>query len=69
MKFKDRMSVSEVAESLGISRSSVFQLIRNGGLPAYKFRNRVFVDPVELEKYIEKETGSINKTNGKITIN
>ena len=48
MKFKDRMSVSEVAESLGISRSSVFQLIRNGGLPAYKFRNRVFVDPVEL---------------------
>ena len=69
MKFKDRMSVSEVAESLGISRSSVFQLIRNGGLRAYKFRNRVFVDPVELEKYIEKETRSINKTNGKITIN
>lgn len=69
MVFKDRMSVSEVAETLGISRSSVFQLIRNGGLPAYKFRGRVFVDPVELEKYIEKETRSINKPNGKITLN
>lgn len=69
MIFKERLSVTEVSNMLGIPRSSVFQLINKGGLPAYKFRGMVFVDRADLKAYLEKETKLINNPSGKITIN
>lgn len=69
MVFKDRLSVTEVSNLLDIPRSSVFHLIQKGGLPAYKFRGKVFVNPADLKEYIEKETKPINNADGKITIN
>jgi excisionase family DNA binding protein len=46
------LSPAEVAERLGVSRKSVYRLVRSGELPAVKIGHAVRVDPDELEQYI-----------------
>ena len=45
---------NEVAETLGVSRSLTYQLIRQGVLPSVHFSRSVRVRPIDLEAFIQR---------------
>lgn len=52
-------SVKQVAEKLGISESTVRNLIRDGDLEHHRVRSLIRVSQSQLDKYIE---GSLGET-------
>jgi len=51
-------SVREVAEILGVSRSTAYECVRTGQLPAVKLRSRILV-PVEAVDAFLAQAGPI----------
>ena len=45
---------NEVAETLGVSRSLTYQLIRQGVLPSVHFSRSIRVRPIDLEAFIQR---------------
>lgn len=53
----DWVSVNEAADLLNVSHQSVYRLIHNDGLPAYRIGKRTLrIDRMELEKWAAKKT-------------
>ncbi len=46
------LSVSQVAETLGVSRHTVYQWLEDGVLPSFKLGRRVFIERSDLEAHI-----------------
>lgn len=49
--WQEPMTVHEVARALGISRFTVYDLIKRGDLPAYRVGNRLRVEPAALATF------------------
>ena len=49
-------AVKEVAELLGLSRSSMYQAIRNNSVPSLRIGGRILVSKIELEKLLGRST-------------
>lgn len=47
-------SISEVAEILGLSRSSVYRLVQEGFLEALPVRSRLRVRPTAIHRYLDE---------------
>jgi excisionase family DNA binding protein len=48
------LSINEVAELLGISRPTVYALIRRGGLVPIRVGERIRFDPADIRAYLER---------------
>lgn len=48
----DSLSVQEVAELLGISKNTVYDLVKRKQIPSYRIGHKLRVDPLDIEKYI-----------------
>jgi excisionase family DNA binding protein len=48
------LNVSQVANTLGLSRTMVYTLIATQGLPTVRFGRAVRVSPVSLQRWLEK---------------
>ena len=48
------LNVSQVAKTLGLSRTMVYTLIATQGLPTVRFGRAVRVSPVSLQRWLEK---------------
>jgi excisionase family DNA binding protein len=46
------LTVDEAALSLGISRSTAYECVRNGTLPALRFRRRIVISAVVIEQLL-----------------
>ena len=51
----DLLSLSEVCEELGMSKSWVYQRIRNKEIPSFKLGRNIKVRREELEEYLENQ--------------
>ncbi len=45
-------SVREVAEILGVSKSTAYECVRTGQLPAVKLRSRILVPVEAIERFL-----------------
>jgi excisionase family DNA binding protein len=43
------LTVDEAAQALGISRTTAYECVRNGSLPALRFRRRIVISAVVIE--------------------
>lgn len=48
------LNVSQVAKTLGLSRTMVYTLIATQGLPIVRFGRAVRVSPISLQRWLEK---------------
>ena len=55
MATKEFLTVREVQEMLGISKSGVYRLLHTDGFPALKIGNLVKVRRTELEAWLEAQ--------------
>ena len=55
MATKELLTVREVQEMLGISKSGVYRLLHTDGFPALKIGNLVKVRRTELEAWLEAQ--------------
>jgi excisionase family DNA binding protein len=46
------LNVTEVAEVLGVSRPTVYQLLRRADFPSFKVGNRTLVPKASLENWV-----------------
>jgi excisionase family DNA binding protein len=46
------LTVDEAAQALGISRSTAYECVRNGSLPALRFRRRIVISVVVIEQLL-----------------
>jgi excisionase family DNA binding protein len=46
------LTVDEAAQALGISRSTAYECVRNGSLPALRFRRRIVISAVVIEQLL-----------------
>jgi excisionase family DNA binding protein len=46
------LTVDEAAQALGISRSTAYECVRNGSLPALRFRRRIVISAVVIEQLV-----------------
>jgi putative molybdopterin biosynthesis protein len=58
----------EVAETLKITKNTVYELIKRGDLVAYKVGNKVRVDQSDLIDYINRSKGNTNKQSNTYTV-
>jgi len=49
-------TVEEVAKLLGLSRSSMYQAIRNNSVPSLRIGGRILISKIELEKLLSQNT-------------
>lgn len=49
-------TVEEVAKLLGLSRSSMYQAIRNNSVPSLRIGGRILISKIELEKLLGQTT-------------
>lgn len=49
-------TVEEVAKLLGLSRSSMYQAIRNNSVPSLRIGGRILISKIELEKLLGRDT-------------
>jgi excisionase family DNA binding protein len=49
------LSVSEIAEYLGICRSKAFQLVHSEGFPSWRIGRRILVRENDLNNWIEEQ--------------
>ena len=54
------LTVDEAALALGISRSTAYECVRNGSLPALRFRRRIVISAIVIEQLL----GSSDLTGG-----
>lgn len=47
------LSIEQTIEALGISRPSVYALIRSGKLPAVRLGSRTFIRQKDLEQFVD----------------
>jgi excisionase family DNA binding protein len=52
---RQTFTVDEAAAILGISRSTAYECVRDGSLPALRFRHRIVVTQVALEALLNKD--------------
>ncbi len=50
------LSVTEAAEILGVSRSFMYQLVKENKIPSLKLGNRRLIPKGNLEEWIRKNT-------------
>jgi len=63
---KGDLTVKEVAERLGLSKSRIFHMIRDGRLPATRFGTVWVIRERDLEKVLDRQPGRPKKgTNNK----
>ena len=55
-KLPHLLTASDVANILGLGRSTVYQLLQRGELPCIRFGRSVRVHPDDLEKFIWTNT-------------
>jgi excisionase family DNA binding protein len=55
---RQTFTVDEAAAILGISRSTAYECVRDGSIPALRFRRRVVITQVTLEALLDKELSS-----------
>jgi len=48
------LNISQVAKSLGLSRTKVYALIASDGLPVVRFGRAVRVSPSSLERWLQQ---------------
>jgi excisionase family DNA binding protein len=60
------LNAKEATEILGISRSSLYKLVRQGEVQAIRFGKSVRFLPEDIEAYIQKS--KVNTTNGLLGI-
>lgn len=58
----DSLSVQEVAQLLGISKNTVYDLVKKNELPSYRVGHKLRIDMQDIERYKAK-----SKTDGNIT--
>lgn len=49
------LSVSEAAALLGVSRPTMYQLLRREGFPAFKVGSRTLISRTGLEAWVEEQ--------------
>lgn len=49
-------TVEEVAKLLGLSRSSMYQAIRNNSVPSLRIGGRILISKLELEQLLDRDT-------------
>ena len=54
------LNVSQVAKTLGLSRTMVYTLIATQGLPTVRFGRAVRVSPVSLQRWLEKREQGVS---------
>ena len=65
MEFKDRVfTVKEAADHLRVSRPTVYKLINDGELKAFKIRNNRRITGGEIQRFLaERQTEAQTKSN------
>jgi excisionase family DNA binding protein len=48
------LTIADVAQVLGISRGSVYRLMRSGELPAIRVGERARFEPTDVRAYLER---------------
>lgn len=48
--------INDAGARLVVSRSTLYQIIKDGDLPLTKVRGRSFIRPAELEAFVERST-------------
>jgi len=61
MKANSGLSTQEVAETLNISKNTVYELIRRGDLPSYRIGRKVRIDEIDIETYKNKSRTSVKQ--------
>ena len=46
------MTVDETAQALGVSRSTVYECVRDGSLPALRFRRRIVISAAVINQLL-----------------
>lgn len=54
------LSAKLVAQTLGVSISSAYELMAEKGFPALRIGNRIVVPKDELRQWVERQTGGEN---------
>ena len=67
MSKKLTYTVREVTELLGISRSSAYECVRRGEIPALAFGRRVVVPRSALEALLSTPSAAAERTDGEST--
>jgi len=57
------MTVNEAAGALGVSPASIRRSIREGKVRSIRFRDRVLVPVVEMQRVIQHEGGAVGDEN------
>lgn len=52
------LRIEEAAESLGISRTALYPLLRSGAIPVVRFGRSVRIPLAELERYVADQTAA-----------
>ncbi len=55
-KFSDIMTVSETAEYLRIGKTTLYKMVRDGKIPAFKIGNQWRFRRDDIEKWLEEIT-------------
>ena len=50
-------SVTEAAEALGVSRPTMYELIRKEGFPSLRVGNRVLISRKRLAEWVDQQAG------------
>lgn len=50
-------SVTEAAEALGVSRPTMYELIRREGIPTLKVGSRVLISRKRLTEWVDQQAG------------
>lgn len=53
----ETLSVEQAARRLGISRSTAYECVRNGSIPALRFRRRIVIPAVVIEQLLAGALG------------
>ena len=61
MKMKTFLTIDEVAQTLNLSKMTIYRYINGGKLPAYKFGREFRIEPKEFEAFLAK-----NKISGRL---
>lgn len=58
------LNITEVAEVLGVSRPTVYQLLHRADFPSFKVGNRTLVPKAALENWVINQTESRQEAIG-----
>jgi excisionase family DNA binding protein len=61
MEMKTFLTIDDVAQTLNLSKMTIYRYINAGKLPAYKFGREFRIDPKEFEVFLTQ-----NKISGRL---